>query len=515
MKAEKLTEMHSENGVDNKTGQRLDFSVFICSLLLVIVVVALVALFPQGATEIVSTVYTFITEEIGVFYICIYVLTLLFSIWLACSRYGNVVLGEKNEEFSDFDWAIMLICTGLAGSLMVFGVIEPLNFLLDPPFGITKMTNEAFEYAHMCGQYYWGVSYWALCVPVAVFMGYALYVKKESSARVGLILAGHGVGNKFMALIIDVLGVIGTLGGVSTSMIFSTPLLSKIICRLTGITDSDSVTLFVLLIWLSLFTFSVWRGLDKGIKVLSRVNVCIFSLFLVFLIIIINPITVLKWETNSIGLYIHNFVRMSFYTDPMGTSGFPQRWSVFYYAYDMAYVLIIGVFIGRISRGKSLRKMVWGTIGYGTIGALVGFSILSCFSLEIQKSGVVDLVTLLQSEGNEAAVLGALECLPITSVVLVVYAVLSLIFMATTTDSTAYTLSLMTVKNWSEDDRAGRKYRIIWAAVIVLLTLSFLQLKGAQTMRTISMIAAFPMIFIQAAVMFTLMKDLKANHDAK
>ncbi|WP_026496495.1 BCCT family transporter [Butyrivibrio sp. WCD3002] len=515
MKVEKLTEMNSESNLKDNAEQKLDLSVFVYSLTVVLLIVLLITLFPSKANSLVGAIYDFITDKVGVLYTIIYIITLVFSFWLAFSRYGKVVLGSSKEEFSDFDWAIMLICTGLAGSLMVFGIIEPLNFLMDPPFGIEKMSDGAFEYAHMCGQYYWGVSYWALCVPVAVFIGYFLYVREEKTARVGQILANRGILNSAGALIVDVLGVIATLGGVSTSMIFSTPLLSSILCRFTGINDREKVTVFVLMLWLILFVFSVWRGLDKGIKFLSRINVFVFSLFLLFLVIIINPITVIKWETNSLGLYIQNFIRMSFYTDPLGNDGFPERWSVFYYAYDMAYVLIIGVFIGRISRGKSLRKMVLGTIGYGTIGALCGFSILSCFSLEVQRKGVVDLVTFLQNEGNEAAVIGALESLPFTGIVLLVYAALSLIFMATTTDSTAFTLSLMTSKNWNCDDRTGRKNRIVWAVVIIVLTLSFLQLKGAQTMRTISMIAAFPMIFIQAIVMLTLAKDLRDNHNAE
>lgn len=197
---------------------------------------------------------------------------------------------------------------------------------------------------------------------------------------------------------------------------------------------------------------------------------------------------------------------MSLYTDPFGKTGFPQQWTVFYWGWWMSYIPIMGLFTARISRGRTIRQVVAGMIGYGSLGCILSFSVLGCYALDLQMSGKADLVSVLGTQGKEAAMMEILGTLPFTDVISLVFCLVTIIFMATTIDSSAFILASATSKSLKGDKEPARWNRVAWAVIFVVFSIALVRIGGLQTMQTASVLTGLPMIFVCILVLYSLYK---------
>ena len=461
------------------------------TLLLLVMFVA-----PAQVYGFIQDAYIFITNYLGIFYLLTGFLVLIFTVFIL-HKHGKVVLGAKEDckTYSEFAWGAMMFCTGIGGSMMIFSFIEPLYYLKDTPFGIEEFSQEAYEYAHMYGQFHWGVLDWMLCVPVTLFIAYSLYVNRGNFGSFGNMLAKKE-GRNLTADIIDVFCILAIIGGAASSMGLAAPIICQITSSISGIPNNRGLLIAVFAIWFLIFTTSVWKGLEKGIKKLSYVNVCIAILFILLIFLIANPLTVIKTEMNSIGLLGQNFIRMTLYTAPFEANGFPQRWTVFYWALTLAYLPGVAIFTARISKGRTIRQLVYGMVGYGSLGTMFSFATLGCYSLYLQRNGIVDLANILQSQGKEAAIIALLETLPLHQVFCIVFALTCMIFMATTIDSSVYVIASIISRKMVRDEDPPRWLRVMWAVLMLLFSMLLTLVGGLETMQTASIITAFPIIFI-------------------
>lgn len=498
----------------NEKKGSLEKTVFFLSIGCIVIITGLLLLFPEESKMIVDQLMFIFTHKLGFLYILMYVILVVFLVCLTFSKYGKIVLGDPDEkpEYDNFSWMAMMFCTGIASSLMIFSFIEPIYYLTDTPFGIEPLSVEAFEYAHMYGQFHWGPSAWLFYTPATVAIAYKLFVKKGASVRLGDLckesrLGSHG----FISRAIDVFTVFAVLGGIGTSMGLAAPLVCQIISRTFHIPNNEMLLIGVFVLWFAIFSTSVWKGLDKGIKVLSDINIYIAVLFIVFVMVVVGVNRVVDVEINSIGLFISNFFHMSFNTDPFGQTGFPQKWTVFYWGWWLSYIPIMGLFTARISRGRTIRQVILGMIGYGSLGCLLSFSALGCYSLDLQLSGRVDLVTILATQGKEAALITILDTLPFPTLAGIVFTVLTIIFMATTIDSSAYILASATTKNLGGSEQPPRWNRLTWAVVFVLFALALTRIGGLETMQTASVLTGLPMIFVCGLTLWILYRMLRED----
>lgn len=478
------------------------------SNIIILLLLTVMFIFPTQVYEFVLSAFNQITHSMGIFYILTGVISLIFIV-IMIQRHGTVILGSCREEkvYSEFSWATMMFCTGIGGSMMVFSFIEPLYYLSDPPFGILPMSQEAYEYAHMYGQFHWGILDWMLCVPLTLFIAYYIYVKKIETYTLGGMLSNRHRGKNINADLIDVFSIIAILGGAATSMGLSAPIICRIVSELFGIADEEKILTMVFLIWFIIFTTSVWKGLEKGIKKLSYVNVGMALIFILFIFIIANPLKVIDTEANSIGLMIWNFPRMTLYTDPFGGSGFPQRWTVFYWALTLAYAPGVAIFTARISRGRTIKQLVYGMVFYGSLGTMFSFATLGLYSLVLQKNGALDVVNILLNQGKEAAIAAILGTLPLHQLFEIVYAALCMVFMATTIDSSVYVIASVTSKRAiAQNDDPPKNHRIAWALLMLLFSVILTRIGGLETMQTASIITAFPVIIINFIVIVKLLR---------
>jgi len=488
----------NSNMTDEK--KNLDHSIFWPSLIVTLLISIPLIAIPDWGNKVVNSAFAFCTGTFGWAFLVAAVFCLIFCLWLAFGKYGNVKLGGPNDtpEFSTFSWNAMIFCTTMGVGMMIWPCIEPLQYLVGPPFGIEPHSNMAVEWAHMYGHFHWGPMAYALYPPFIVAIAYVIHVRKTSRLR--LSEGCRGVLGKYtdgiLGKVIDVIMMFGVLGGVGTSLGLAVPIVSTEAGELFGIPDTMMVKIGILAIWTLIFGFSVYRGLNKGIKVLSDINVYIALAFLAFMFLVGPKLYILKMEINSLGLLIHNFPRMSLWTDPVNNSGFPEGWTIFFWAWIFAYGPLMGIFVARISKGRTIKQVVLSVVTWIPVGAYLFFAIWGGYSLYLETSGTVPVTEILEKSGQYMALVATIKALPMSNILLLAHMILCLIFVATTLDSAAYTLASVCTKELSGNDQPTRWNRILWAIVLAVLAIGLLAVGGLTAVQLSSIVGALPIIVI-------------------
>ncbi|MFV0409225.1 MAG: BCCT family transporter, partial [Paracoccus sp. (in: a-proteobacteria)] len=415
-------------------GDRLDGRVFYPSLAVIAAVVAPLLLFPEAGPAAVNAAFAFATGKFGWLYLIAGLAAVVFLICLAFSRYGNVRLGGPDDvpEFSYFSWVAMIFCGGIGIAIVNWAWVEPIYYLQGPPFGAEPMSAEAAEWALTYGQFHWGLTPWAFyCLP-AIPIAYSMFVRRNPGVRLsvasGGVLGRHV--DSWVGVLLDSVVVFGVVGGVGTSLGLAVPLVSQLVSGQFGIEPSLGLDLAILAAWTALFGASVWFGLSKGIKILSDTNVILAILLLAFTFIVGPQLFIVDGWVNSLGRMASNFVSMSTWTDPVGGSSFWKDWTVFYWAWWIAYAPMMGLFVARISRGRTIRELIIAELVWGSLGCWVFFAIWGGYAVNLQLSGALDVSAILSSDGIPATVEAILGSMPMSGLVTIIFILLCFVFLA-------------------------------------------------------------------------------------
>ena len=499
-----------------KQKQTVEKSIFIPSILLVACLAVCILLMPESSSKIIYRLFDFLTNELGWLYLAIAAVILFFSLWAAFSKYGRIRLGGENEkkQYSEFHWSSMMFTAGMGVGVAVLSFIEPLSFLASEYFDVVPLSDKAYEYAHMYDQFLWGISGWAIYVPATLAVAYILFIKKGKVLRMSSTcedLFSSEKTKKLSGRIIDVISVFGTVGGMATTLGMAVPTLTVLIEYFIGIPQSFLLTCSVLAVFVVIFGSSVYFGLEKGIKNLSSINMYIFGLFIIAVAFKTPLLKVLNLELNSIGLMFDNFWELTFGTDPFSKGGFSHDWVIFYWAWFLAFVPMMALFVARISKGRTVRQLVLGEIIWGAGGSMSVFALFGGYSLHLQKTGTVDLVSVLKTSGSERTIVAILETLPVPGIIFIIYALLLTLFISTTMDSTAYVLSSICTRQITGDEQPARWNRMLWALLLALFALGFILIGGLQTVQTASIVTGFPMLFVSVITMVSARKMFKSH----
>lgn len=457
-----------------------------------------------------------ITARFGWLYLWIYIVNFVFLGWLAFSKYGRIKFGRADEkpEYSNFSWTCMVFTTGIDASIMIMTLFEPVQYVSAPPFGLQPFSPEAYDYAHMYGQFHWGPSAWTMYIPATIAIAYTLYVKHTDTTRISNACAPASrrlCRNKWMRNLLDVVIVFGIMGGIGASIGLEIPVISRIFHQITGVADTLGLKFAMLAVLLALFGSSVYLGLEKGMKWLSSATVYI-TLGLLAVTLLWGPTSYLiDSETNSIGLLVSNFVCMSTYTDPNLASGFPQNWTIFYWGWWLAYMPVMGLFVARISRGRTIRQVICGQVLWGSVGCMTVFGIMGGYALYIQKTGIADLAGILETQGQEAAIAAVIGTLPLPQIMLVVYLISCFVFLATTISSSAFILSSMTSRRLTGYEAPARWNRLLWSVVFMLFSAGIMVVGGLETIKLVCVLAGFPLIAVVIVLMRAIVRMVKEN----
>ncbi|NIK13265.1 BCCT family transporter [Alkalibacillus almallahensis] len=504
----------------------IDWPTFIISFIVILAVVIPLIIYPEAGSVFVAQLNSVMSDRFGFLYLTMGLAIFFFLIFVAFSQNGQVKLGEEEEppEFSTPAWAGMLFSAGIGSSILYWGTIEWAFYYQGPPFGLSPTSDqlETIQWASTYGIFHWGPIAWAIYALPAVPMSYFFYVREKPIIKISETLRPllKGYSDTMIGKLIDVLFIFGLLGGAGTTLALGTPLISRGISDLTGFEDNMLLRTIVLLVVTVIFAISAYVGLKEGIKRLSNLNLGL-SIFLLLFVLITGPtLFILETTTNSVGLILDNFFHMSTWTEPFALmesveeTGFPESWTVFYWAWWLVYAPFVGLFIARISRGRTIRQVIIGSMVYGSIGCLLFFGIMGNFGLFLQITGEFDVVQVLNDQGAPAAIISIINQLPFSNVMVAIFVFLSVVFLATTFDSSSYILASVTQKRL-EDDEPLRWNRMFWAFTICLLPLTLMYLGGLETLQTASIVGGFPLIFIMFLIAWSFMKtstrDLKID----
>ncbi|RPF52269.1 BCCT family transporter [Aquisalibacillus elongatus] len=504
----------------------IDWPTFIASFVILLGVVIPLVIFPEKGEALVNRINDFVSGSFGFLYLIMGLGIFFFLIFVAFSQNGHVKLGEKDEkpEFGTASWAGMLFSAGIGSSILYWATIEWAYYYQGPPFGVdpTESQLETLQWASTYGIFHWGPIAWAIYTLPAIPMAYFFYVRKTPVIKISETLRPilGQTSDSFIGRIIDVLFIFGLLGGAGTTLALGTPLITAGVSDLTGLEDTMTLRTIILLGVTVIFAVSSYLGLKEGIKRLSDFNLALAIFLLIFVFVTGPTLFIAEASTNSIGLILDNFFHMSTWTEPFANfdqfneTGFPEAWTVFYWAWWLVYAPFVGLFIARISRGRTIRQVIVGTIVYGSLGCVLFFGIMGNFGLYLQLTGAYDIVSVLNEQGAPVAIITIINQLPFAKFMVLVFVLLSVVFLATTFDSSSYILASVT-QHEVEDGEPERWNRLFWAFTLCILPLTLMFLGGLGTLQTASIVGGFPLIFIMFLLGWSFMRastgDLKAD----
>lgn len=503
-----------------KKGKVMDWTTFIGAVVVLLVAVIPMMVFPKASQDVITRINDAISGSLGAVYLALGLLILGFVLYIAFGKYGNVTLGKATDrpEFNNFSWAAMLFCAGIGSDILYWGVIEWAFYYQDPPNGAKGMTDEALSYATTYGMFHWGPIAWAIYVLPALPIGYLVFVKKKPVYKISQacrpILKGQT--DKLLGKIVDILFIFGLLGGAATSLALGVPMISAGIERLTGLDGENMIMRSIILLTITvIFAISSYTGLKKGIQKLSDVNVWLSFLLLAFVFIIGPTVFMMETTVTSVGDLLKNFFHMATWLEPFGGIGgrketnFPQQWTIFYWSWWIVYAPFIGLFIARISKGRTLKEVVLGTMVYGTLGCILFFGIFGNYAVYLQITHEFDVINFLNHHSTEATIIEVMHHLPMPSITIVLFLISAFLFLATTFDSGSYILASASQKVViGEPLRANR---LFWAFALCLLPFSLMLVGGEralEVLKTASILASVPLIVIFLIMMVSFMRTL-------
>lgn len=494
---------------------RVNRPVFFMSVLVCLLFYGPMMIFQEAAQGPVDKAMNFITFSTDWLWEFVIFGCLIFLAWLAFGRYGRVKLGGPDDkpEFSLFTWVAMMFCGGSGAGLVYWALIEPVFYLQGPPFWLEPFSAQAAQFSLAYGIFHWGFSAWATFAVPAVAFAYMYYVRKKpylypSYACRGVIgKAADGPIGK----LIDAIIIVGMVGGMATSLGFVIPMLSKISADYFGIAETMGFKIIVCVLFSCIYTWSCYKGLKGGIAKLADMNMYLTFIILGF-VLIVGPTTFMfSLFADNIGVLLQNFVRMSFYTDPITKSGFPQGWTVFYWAWWLAWAIYVGLFAARISKGRTIRALIGNMVFTATAGCMLFYLVFGSYQVDAIMNHGADLAKILAEEGGPAVISWFLNSLPFSSIVIPFFIFVMAISQATGVDAASFTMANMACYEVRDGVEPPKWIRLCWAGILFLATVALLLVGGMQVVQLSSVLTAVPVLFLLVILAISTVKWLRED----
>ncbi|WP_396652448.1 BCCT family transporter [Microbacterium radiodurans] len=456
---------------------------------------AFAIIFPGPAEAFFDTVQSTVVNSFNWYYVLIAAFFVAFALYVGFSRFGDIKLGRDDDEpeFSTLSWFSLLFAAGMGIGLVFYGVSEPLSHYVDPRPGVTGTPEQLAQSALTQTYLHWGVHAWAIYVVVGLALAYAIHRRRRPiSIRWALEpLLGNRIrgaaGN-----VIDAVALVGTLFGVATSLGLGVTQMGSGLAFI-GVPALNEATEIILIGVISVFVLlSVLSGVTKGMKWLSNFNLILAGLLLLFVLFFGQTEFLLREWVQSIGGYIQNFVGLSFNTSAFqGAAGeeWQASWTSFYWGWWISWAPFVGIFIARVSKGRTVRQFVAGVILVPTLIGILWFAVLggSALFLELQQPG-----SMQGPDGGvdlQGALFQLLASLPAGGVLTVGAIILIAVFFITSADSGALVMGMIATGGNPEPPRWVRTFFVVLTAALA----SALLLAGGLTaLQTAAILIALP-----------------------
>lgn len=493
--------------------KKVDWIITLVPLAIVVGLSILFFLLPEESNVVLSQVRFFFGDTFGTYYLLIGLGILGLSIFIAGSKYGNIVLGEPDEKpkYSFFAWGSMMFTCGLAADILFYSFSEWVMYAADPHIAELGSIQ---DWAGVFPLFHWSFIPWAFYLVLAVAFGFMLHVRKRNRQKYSEacrpLLGKHTDG--IPGRIIDLLSVFALLAGTATTFSVATPLMASLVCELFHIEISrTAITIIILLLTCLVYTYSLLHGF-KGISILAKACIYIFFGLLLFVLLFGGQAKyIIDSGVESLGRMIQNFIGLSTFTDPNRTTSFPQNWTIYYWAYWMVWCVAAPFFIGVISRGRTIRQTILGGYIFGVGSTLVSFIILGNYSMGLQTSGTADFVAQYQASGDPyVLIINIIKTLPAAPFAMVLVLVAMITFYSTSFDSIALTASCYSYHRLEDGEQPHKMIQLMWCTLLIVLPIALVFSESSMNnLQSVSIVAAFPIGIVIIMIAVSFMKDAK------
>ncbi|WP_201583064.1 BCCT family transporter [Psychrobacter jeotgali] len=497
---------------------RVSKPVFLTSTILILAFIIFGALFNAQAEIVFGQAKEFVSLRFGWFFILVINATVLMSIYMIFSRYGDIRLGHQTEkpEYNLISWIGMLFSAGIGIGLLYWGTAEPLYHYMAPPLGAGE-TVESAKLAMNISFLHYGFHVWALYGMVALALAYFHY-------RRGLPLAIRStlyplLGKKIYGgwgHTVDTLAVFGTMFGVVTTLGLGVLQINSGLESLFGIPNNISVQIILIIVITILAGMSLFLGLDKGIKRLSDINIFLTIVLLSFVIILGPTQFIFNSFIENIGNYLHQVIPLGFWTESYeGQENWQASWTIFYWAWWISWSPFVGVFVARISRGRTIREFTLGVLlipvailflwftAFG--GSAVHMELLSVLDPSIASPGLVEAV----SADTGSAIFKLMETYPFTAAVNLLIVLMIVLWFVTSSDSASFVIDMLTSGG---DTDPPKIQRLFWAGTEGVIAAVLLAAGGLSALQAASIVSGLPFAVVILVMMYSLLRGLSRDH---
>lgn len=504
-----------ENNLNKKDRGSIEIGLIIVSVLILVLFIVFMVLNPDTTVSGIDGFFNKMISVLGPVFEVVAFVTFLIGLYLGLGKYGKVRLGNCKPEYSTFSYISMMLLASLASAALYWSFTEWASYYEAPGLGMQPQSTEALESSLGYQFFHWGMVNQAMYTVMGVAIAYGVYIRKAPSFQTSAIcsaMMGEKVkGKTAIGKVIDFLVIFGILGALSSSLGLAVPLASGGLKQLFGIEATAVVQIGIIVVIALVYTFTSYLGTNRGMKVISNGAAILCILFLLY-VLLTGPTTfILKNFVNSLGHMIEKLPRMSLFTDPIENSGFAESWTIYFNAFYLNYVAMMGIFIAKVSKGRTIREVAIATIFGMTAGGWFLFGINGSFSIKAFLDGSADVVGLVNSGVGDAAIYSILEVLPFGATLLPVAILLLILgFVAPSMDSASLALA-ETVTKRGTPKMALRIFFCILLAVIPMAII--LSGSGFDAIKQVAIIISAPFMVILVGMQIGLFKWLK--HDSR
>ncbi|MFC0270451.1 BCCT family transporter [Metabacillus herbersteinensis] len=487
--------------------------VFLASLLISVIFVLFGVFFNDLLADLTTWFLESTTESFGWFYLTATLTFLFFTIYLLFSRFGNLRLGKDTDRpaYSTKSWFSMLFSAGMGIGLVFWGVAEPMVHYLSPPFG-EGSTDDAANTAMTYTFFHWGLHPWAIYTVIGLSLAFFQY-RRNLPGQISSVFYPI-IGDRIYGPIgktIDVLAIIATVFGIATSLGLGALQITTGVSHLFDVPNTINNQIIIICFLTALFTGSAFIGINRGMKILSNINI-LLAIFIMTVIIIFGPTAqIFKVFTNTMGSYFDQLLYMSLRIKPFGDNSWISSWTLFYWAWWIAWGPFVGSFIAKVSKGRTIKEFILGVLIVPTLGTFVWFATFGGSALHfVHNLGNRALADAVNNDVT-LALFVFFENLPMSFPLSIIALTLIVTFFVTSADSGTLVLAIFS----SEGNlNPSRLKKVTWGILLALISVVLLLSGSLNTLQSASIAAAFPFTIIMTIMCYALFKGLKEEKAA-
>ena len=466
-------------------------SVFWIALSICVIFVAFGAFMPGQTEQVTGNITAFISTYFSWYYLLLIMIILVICVYLLFSRYSSIKLGKEDEdpEFSLPSWFAMLFSAGMGIGLVFWTTAEPISHAFSAPPVAEPGSDQAIEEALQYSFFHWGIHAWAVYAIVALTFAYFNFHKGYPGLVSATLtpLIGEERAQGIFGKMIDVLAVIATVTGVAATLGFGAMQINEGLGYLFNIPSNFPIQFAIIAASTVLFTWSAWAGINKGIKRLSNLNMSLAGIILLALFIIGPTLYILNMFTHSVGNYIANFFEMGLRL-PMNDEDqmtWINDWTIFYWAWWISWAPFVGIFIARVSRGRTIKEFIIGVLAVPSLVMFIFFTVFGASAINLEANGIARI----SEYATETATFAMLEQYPFGYLMSLFTVMIVVIFFVTSADSATFVLGMLSTNG---NIHPAGFVKVSWGVILSAFAVIMIYTGGVQSIQNMLIVAALP-----------------------